>query len=148
MGVGMGFEQKLYRNTGTYEAPTWVEMVNVKDLTAPMTAGESDVTTRAAAGFKQSEPGLIDLEISFGMVYDTEDADFTAVQAALLARSALDVQVLDGGILVAGSKGYRAQVKVFKCTDNQQLGEARAVEVTLKPCRSTHPVAQVTIGNS
>ncbi len=33
MSVKLGLDAKLYRNTGTYDTPTWVEMTNVKDLT-------------------------------------------------------------------------------------------------------------------
>ena len=52
MGIKLGMEAKLYRNTGTYAAPTWVELTNVKDLTLNLEAGEADVTTRGNAGWR------------------------------------------------------------------------------------------------
>ncbi|GAB4138374.1 MAG: hypothetical protein Tsb009_06550 [Planctomycetaceae bacterium] len=52
MTIKLGMEAKLYRNTGTYALPTWVEMINVKDLTLNLEAGEADVTTRGNAGWR------------------------------------------------------------------------------------------------
>ena len=52
MGIKLGMEAKLYRNTGTYALPTWVELTNVKDLTLNLEAGEADVTTRGNAGWR------------------------------------------------------------------------------------------------
>ena len=48
MAKKIGLEAKLYRNTGTYESPSWSEMTNVRDLTLNVEKGEADVTTRGA----------------------------------------------------------------------------------------------------
>ena len=65
MTIKLGMEAKLYRNTGTYALPTWVEMINVKDLTLNLEAGEADVTTRGNAGWKATIAALKDGSIEF-----------------------------------------------------------------------------------
>ena len=68
MTIKLGMEAKLYRNTGTYAAPTWVEMTNVKDVTLNLEAGEADVTTRGNAGWRATIAALKDGSIEFEMV--------------------------------------------------------------------------------
>ncbi len=46
MTIKLGMEAKLYRNTGTYAAPMWVEMINVKDLTLKLEAIGVSVTAK------------------------------------------------------------------------------------------------------
>ena len=65
MTIKLGMEAKLYRNTGTYAAPTWVGMINVKDLTLNLEAGEADVTTRGNAGWRATIAALKDGSIEF-----------------------------------------------------------------------------------
>jgi len=68
MSVRLGLDAKLYRNTGTYDTPTWVEMTNVKDLTLNLESGEADVTTRANNGWRATVATLKDGSIEFEMV--------------------------------------------------------------------------------
>ncbi len=35
MSFKLGIDTKLYRNTGDYATPNWVELTNVRDLTLP-----------------------------------------------------------------------------------------------------------------
>ena len=134
MGIKMGFEAKLYRNTGSYESPVWNEVENVKDLTSGGDAEEVDVTTVA---------GLKDASVEFDMVWDTEDADFSAFQDAFFATTpaekCIEVAVMDGDIAVAGSEGLRATMAVTNFSRNEALGEALAVSVTLKPTYADNP---------
>ena len=71
MTIKLGMEAKLYRNTGTYAAPTWVEMLNVKDLTLNLEASEADVTTRGNAGWRATIAALKDgsIEDDFPVEY-------------------------------------------------------------------------------
>jgi len=141
--IVMGYEAKLYRNTGTYAAPVWNEIANVKDLTLGGDAEEVDVTTRKNAGFKATVAGLKDAAVEFEMEWDTEDLDFSAFQDAFFATAAADkaieVAVMDGDIAVTGSEGLRATMAVTNFSRNEALGEALAVSVTLKPTYADHP---------
>lgn len=44
--------------------------------------GEADLTTRASGGWRATEGTLKDASVEFEMVWDTEDAGFTAIKDA------------------------------------------------------------------
>lgn len=134
MSIVMGYAAKLYRNTGDYDSPTWVEIDNAKDVTLALNADEVDVTTRAGGGHKQTEPGLIDSSVEFDINWDTDDENFSALQTAFLARTEIEVLVLDGAYTSAGSEGLRMTAKVTTFSRDEALASNLTVSVTLKPC--------------
>ena len=105
MGVKLGLDAKLYRNTGTYGSPTWVEMTNVKDLTLNLEAGEADVTTRGNAGWRATLAALKDASIEFEMVWDTADAAFTAIKDAFFGGTSVEFAVMDGDVATPARRG-------------------------------------------
>jgi len=133
MSVKLGMEARLYRNTGTYETPTWVEITNAKDVTLNLEKGEADVTTRANQGWRATVGTLKDGSVEFEMVWDTEDAGFTAIQEAYFDGTPVEVAVMDGDIATSGSQGLRATMAVTNFSRNEPLEEAITVSVTLKP---------------
>ncbi len=144
MAIKLGLECKLYRdNSGT-----WDEIGNVRDLTLNMEMGVADVTTRGGNGWRQNIATLRDGTVTFQMVYDTTDADFTALQTAFLAATADDreikVAVLDGAIPTdsgdPSAQGLVAFMNVTNFSEPQNLEEAVMVDVTLQPSyNSTAP---------
>jgi len=133
MSVKLGMDAKLYRNTGTYETPTWVEITNAKDVSLNLEKGEADVTTRANQGWRATVGTLKDGSVEFEMVWDTLDAGFTAIQEAYFDGTPLEVAVMDGDIATSGSQGLRATMAVTNFSRNEPLEEAITVSVTLKP---------------
>jgi len=133
MSVKLGMDAKLYRNTGTYETPTWVEITNAKDVNLNLEKGEADVTTRANQGWRATVGTLKDGSVEFEMVWDTLDAGFTAIQEAYFDGTPLEVAVMDGDIATSGSQGLRATMTVTNFSRNEPLEEAITVSVTLKP---------------
>ncbi len=140
----LGYNAKLYRNTGTHGSPTWVEMTNVKDLTLNMDLDEADVTTRGNAGWKANVATLLDGSIEFEMVYDPTDASFTAVQTAFFTRAAIEFAAMDGPIATTGSQGLKATCMVKQFSVEEKLAEALTVKVTIKPTYSVNPPAWYT----
>ena len=60
MPIKLGLDAKLYHNTGSYGAPVWSEISNVRDLTLSLEDGEADVTTprqRRLAGDRRHAEG-------------------------------------------------------------------------------------------
>ena len=145
MGVRLGLDAKLYRNTGTYESPTWVEMTNVKDLTLNLESGEADVTTRGAAGWRATVATLKEGTIEFEMVWDTADAGFTAIQQAWFGNASIEFAVMDGDITVAGSQGLRATFSITKFSRNEPLEEALSVSVSAKPTYADNAPEWMTV---
>jgi len=133
MGFKLGMEARLYRNTGTYETPTWTEIDNVKDVTLNLETGEADVTTRANNGWRATAATLKDGSVEFEMVWDTADAGFTAIQEAYFDNTAIEFAVMDGDIATSGTQGLRATMAVTNFSRNEPLEEAITVSVTIKP---------------
>ena len=148
MSVRRGLDARLYRNTGTYELPVWAEISNAKDLTLNLEKGEADVTTRANEGWRATVGTLKDGSIEFEMVWDTEDAGFSALQSAYFDDTAIELAVMDGDIEEAGSQGLRASFVVTNFTRNEPLEEAMTVSVTLKIAYSDNAPQWMTVGGS
>lgn len=145
MGVRLGLDAKLYRNTALPAAPTWNEITNVKDVTLNLEAGEADVTTRGNNGWRATVGTLKDGSIEFEMVWDTDDDDFGAIRDAFLNRSAVEFAVMDGEIAVAGSQGLRAICMITNFSRNEALEEAITVSVTAKPTYAATPPIWVVV---
>lgn len=133
MATKLGMEAKLYRNTGTYESPVWVEVDNCKDLSLSLTKGEADVTTRANDGWRAFKKTLKEATVEFDMLWDSEDTNFAAFRTAWMEDSAIEVLVLDGDVETPGSEGLRATVEVGDFSVDQKLEEGIGVKVQLKP---------------
>jgi TP901-1 family phage major tail protein len=145
MGVKLGLDAKLYRNSGPSGTPTWNEVENVKDVTLNLEAGEADVTTRNSAGWRATVATLKDGSIEFEMVWDTDDDDFAAIRDAFLNHTAVEFAVMDGGITTPGSQGLRATCMVTSFSRNEALEEAITVSVTVKPTFSTTPPSWMVV---
>jgi len=145
MGVKLGMEAKLYRNSGNYSTPTWVEMPNVKDLTLNLETGEADVTTRGNAGWRATVGTLKDGSIEFEMIWDTADAGFTAIRQAFFGNTTVEMAVMDGAIATSGTQGLRATFSITKFSRNEPLEEAITVSVTAKPTYAEHAPEWMTV---
>ena len=143
MAVRLGLDAKLYRNTGTFAAPVWNEVKNVKDVTLNLEAGEADVTTRGNAGWRATVATLKDGSIEFEMVWDTADDDFAAIRDTFLNRAGVEFAVMDGDITLTGSQGLQATCIVTNFSRNESLEEAFPLSVTVKPTFSVNPPSWV-----
>ena len=137
MAIVLGLEAKLLR--GTAGATGATEVKNVKDLTLNLESGEADVTTRATKGWKASVATLKEASLEFGILYDTEDADFQAFSSAYFSNTPLALFVSDG----AGN-GLDADFSITGFSVEQPLEEALSVSVTAKPTASTRAPAWKT----
>ncbi|WP_437226009.1 phage tail tube protein [Planctomicrobium sp. SH661] len=144
MGVRLGLDAKLFRNSGSYESPSWQEMPNVKDLTLNVEAGEADASTRGNAGWRAILATLKDGSIEFEMVWDTADAGFTAIKDAFFGNTSVEFAALDGAVTSAGSQGLRATMAITTFSRNEPLEEAITVSVTAKPTYAEHPPEWMT----
>ncbi len=146
MATRLGMDAKLYRNTGTYAAPTWVEVSNVKDVTLNLEKGEADVTTRANNGWRATVGTLKDASIEFQMVWDTVDAGFDAIRQAFFNNTTIEFAVMDGDITDPDSEGLRATFDIFNFTRNEALEEAILVDVSIKPTYADNAPEWITGG--
>lgn len=134
MAIVLGLDAKLMRGTAGATAAT--EVKNVKDLTLNLESGEADVTTRATEGWRASVATLKEASLEFGILYDTEDADFTAFQTAYFSNTPMALFVTDGN-----GSGLDADWSITGFSMEQNLEEAVTVSVTAKPTASTRAPA-------
>ena len=132
MAIVLGLDAKLFRGTAGSRAAT--EVTNVKDLTLNLESGEADVTTRATKGWKASAATLKEASLEFTILYDTEDAEFTAFQAAYFGNTPLALFVSDGQDT---AHGLDADFSITAFSVEQPLEEAISVSITAKPTAST-----------
>lgn len=129
-----GFECVISRNTGaSWASPTWNPLELVQDATLSLDADEADVTVRGSSGWAQAEPTTRKAELTFQIMHDNANSDFTTLRDAFLNRSALDMAVLDGAANASGAQGLRAMWKVFRFSRSEALRDAVVYEVTMKP---------------
>jgi Phage tail tube protein len=148
VALKLGLDGKLYRNTGVYATPAWDLIGNVKDVTLNLETGEADVSTRGNNGWRATVGTLKDASIEFDMIWDTGDADFTAIKDAFFNGTTVDLAVMDGLITGAGSsgsQGLRAVCRITTFSRNEALEEAIHVSVTAKPTYSVNPPAWMVI---
>ncbi|MFO0180765.1 MAG: hypothetical protein ACK54I_10820 [Planctomycetota bacterium] len=141
----IGLNAKTYRNTGTFAAPVWSELKNVRDLTLTDSMGEADVTRRASGGFREQVPTLRENGIEFDMVNIAGDTDLAAIASNYSARTYFEIAVMDGGITTSGSRGVRMTVGVFKFERSEELENAQMYSVTLKAAPATNPPSDYTV---
>lgn len=129
-----GKDAKLYYNSGTRAAPTWVEL-DCRDLTKQTSWSEGDVSSRLS-DYKLFIKTLAELGLDFQMVKYHDDAGYTQMQnMAESATAANEFAVMSGDITVAGSRGVRFFGQVFSDSDSQALEEGQMVDFNVKPTR-------------
>ena len=142
-----------YQTTGTRAAwpasgtaPNLSEITNIRDVTLNLEKGESDVTTRGGSGWRQTKGTLKEGSVEFEMVWDSEDAAFTAIKEAYMNGTTIACAFLDGESDTAGSQGLWADFDVINFSRNEALEEAVKVSVTLKIAYSAVSPEWVTVG--
>lgn len=145
MSARVGLDAKLYRNSGSYATPTWNELMNAKDVTLNLEAGEADASRRGSGGWRETLMTLKDGSVEFELVYDSADAEFTALKDAFFGANTVEMAVMDGDIATTGSQGLRATMSVINFSRNEPLEEALTVSVTVKPAPSDNPPEWMTV---
>ena len=115
MAIILGLDVKLLRGTAGATAVTKVN--NIKDLTLK------------EAGL---EFGSLYDTLEFRIMYDTEDADFTAFQTAYFSNTPMALFVTDGN-----GQGLDADWSIIGFSLEQPLEGAMSVSVIAKPNAST-----------
>jgi len=142
----VGFDAKLYYNSGTHASATWVEVTQAMDVSVDISAGEVDVSTRESV-FKMTGMGLIDATINFAYLHTLgSDSVFTALIAACrLTASAAPVQLaaMDQAIATSGAKGLRAFCVVTNLPQSQAMEEGIKYDFSAKPTRHVESSAVV-----
>jgi len=140
MAVKLGMKAVLKYGTAGSTATT--TLGNVRNVTLSLETGEADVTTRANQGWRATAATLKDGSVEFEMVWDTDDAGFTAIRNAWFSSEPLALAILDG----PNGQGLDADFVVTSFSRNEPLEEAITASVTAKPTYSTRAPAWIGTG--
>ena len=83
---------------------------------------------------EQPDAGTLkEASVEFEMLWDPDDAGFTAIKDAWFNGTAIEMAVMDGDITADGTQGLRATMAVISFNRSEPLEEAMSVSVTVKP---------------
>lgn len=137
MAISAGIFDKLYRNSGTYEAPVLVEIDTVTDVSLADERNEISVKLRAF-DTETVLTGQRKLSFEFKLATDAANANWTALQEAYLNHSDIELfgfykYIDDGGEPGDGSKAIRATCRVTKFPLDQPLEDVDSGDVVCRP---------------
>jgi len=141
-----GREAKLYRNTTTWDSPTWSEITCVKDVTFNAPDGEIAAPSRASV-FQLTLLSLTDASINLELVHAPSDDNFSALRSAKTGRTSVELAIMDGDIETVGSHGLRANFVVTEFARNEPVEDELTYTVTLKPTPSDNAPEWYTVSS-
>jgi len=136
----LGLDCRIYYNAGAFNAPAWVLIPHVKDLSIGLTTGEADVSTRGTGGWRAIAQTLKELSIEFKIQAVIGDNTFNALRLTWFERDSIDVLVLDDERTAAGAQGLRAVCQCVDFSREEPLEEGVTYNVVLKATLVTPPV--------
>lgn len=140
----LGIRSKCYRNTGTYNSPTWSEIDIINDFNLNITWDEVDSNSRESR-VKRMVKTLLAVEATGNMRKKVGDANYIALLNAAYSDQAIDFLILDGAITEVGSEGWRFDGIVTSTSEDQGTGVALYRQISIKPTLSDNPIRAVYI---
>lgn len=128
----LGISARLYRNTGTYNSPTWSAVNNISDVTVNVAWDKGDASTRASR-VKGGAKTQLDLSVNVKMAVSDTDTAYLAFIGASLDDTRIDVLVLNGDIGTEGVRGFRFDALVYTANEDQALGNTLYDDMMLSP---------------
>ena len=134
MALVLGLNAKTAINTGDSTTPVWEIITLIKDETLNMETALSDVTTRAANGWRLQVGTLSDASVDTQLLYDINDADghFDLILQAFLNKTRLLLGFFDADPTAAGANGLIGGWSVTNFSIGRQLEQAMMVDVTFQ----------------
>jgi hypothetical protein len=140
VGIVLGLNAVTAENTGTTQTPVWEIITIVRDETLNMETALSDVTDRAANGWRLQVGTLSDASVDTQMVYKAGDAtvqpQFVNIRDAFLNKTKILMGFFDGDPTLAQipateyTNGLIGGFGVTNFSIGRQLEEAMMVDVT------------------
>lgn len=133
MAKKVGYAAKLYTGTAGTTAATLVG--HAKDVKVSVSIDTIDATDRDNSGWKDNLAGLKDATLSFHLVYDSTDTNYSTIRAASIAGTPLAFKPDNGN-----GSGLDADWTITKFEESQENGEAVGADVECVPyCGSRTP---------
>lgn len=149
MSGKLAIDGKLYRNTGSYNTPTWTEIDLVRDLTFNPTWDAAEGFTRGSR-VKQYAKTLADVGYTASVKASDTDAGYIALMDAHASATAVvDLLMLDGANTSNGAQGVRFDAAVFAAGEDQSIGNLLYRDFDFKPSAfAANPPRRAVVTNS
>lgn len=128
----VGYEMKLYVNSGSYGSPTWDEVTICKNLRRNKSRGEADTTTRGNNGWRRRKPTLKDFEATFELDYVPDNTEYLAIRDAFDDADVVELAFADGDIATPGTEYFRCECGIFQFELPEDLETAVMANVTAR----------------
>lgn len=125
-----GHKMKLYRNTNTVAAPTWVEIAEIGDVSMPdLSRGVAEVKRRTS-DFTKNLPSIIQsIAIEFKLFHGISTTNFDAIRASFFAGTVEEWAIMNGDITVTGNEGLRLPVIIEQFPWDQPLEDVSSHDI-------------------
>lgn len=145
-GIRLGAAAATAYNSTTYNSPTWVNIVNARDVTVGHSYDSGDASRKGSGGAKQQEPTLSDFDLSFEILEVPSDTTgFVYLRNCYFNKTVLDMATCSGPMTASGGELYtRLDYKIFGFEQSQPVDGIDSWKVTMKPCFSANPIVQGT----
>lgn len=124
-GPKTGSKCKLYRNTGTHDAPEWEEIKAVGDASLEDLVRQGAELKRRGNQYIKKLPSLISaFTFNFQLVHGLEKAMFDLLKDSFFSGAVVEYALCDGDITHDGTNGFRSPMMVEDFPFHQGLEDA------------------------
>jgi len=146
LGVSVGLNCKFYRNTGTYNSPTWTEITIIQDATLKLAVDKAQAFARLSK-WKQYLYALSEAPIDLKLLGDTSNAAYDAIWGAMINQTTLDLAMAEVAIATTGCEYWRGIYNVYQFQRSEQLEEGDTVDVAIDLAYQTNQPGFTTVGS-
>ncbi len=133
MAKKIGYAAKLFGGAAGTTPST--EITHAKDVKVSVSIDIVDATDRSTDGWKDNLAALKDATLSFTLVYDSADTNYSAIRSAAMSNTPYAFKPSNGN-----GSGLDADWTISKFDEDQSNGEAISAEVEAVPyCGNRNP---------
>lgn len=128
-----GFNMKLYRNTGSFATPTWLEIGEIGDVSlSDLTRMLAELKRRGKQFTKNLASLIGSITVTFKLPFGLGATNYTYLRTAFFAGTVFEMAIMSGDIAVATEEGLRCPMVMEQFPWNQALEEASGHDVQVK----------------
>lgn len=140
----LAINAKLYRNTASYEAPSWSEVTLIGNLRQGTAWKEAPADARESR-VEQVLKSMLGLEWTGQLKKKPGNANYEAFMDAALSEDALDLLILDGDKDTENVRGWRVDALIFDNSEDQALPNTLYQDLRIKPYVADHAALAVKV---
>lgn len=142
--ASVGCNYKLYRNTGTWGSPTWLEVTTVRDNKLSMTKSTGDGSARLST-FKLYLAALKDVGIEYELLRDANKSETAALRDSYINDTVVNMAVCDQAIANSGAEYFKVDTLCTEFSRSEPLEGAVVLSVKQVPAYSSNVPLFVTV---